>query len=494
MNDPEVVEEINSAARLHAECMVKAVMFRVTQRTDIGLSKNTVLLSKLKQLWEDNLQTNTETTPTIEQDVTSYVGIANANKHRRLNFSVGSTIPSIYGRPAMFMDRPLYACDVLSQKTKPDGTESKRKTVKDRKKKTEPAVLESPPPIDLVENEEYDVIIGTLIQVKLGALLDKAAGRSGTEALLVNQDKWVEGRVASIVTADSSSRIRNRAGASHNPLTQVKSQLLTLKIRFRNGAELDVKWPDSAHLRTPTLTDAVTGARSAYINDSTNLSQTAPFRHAGGGDSSRSTANDNDEASNILNQVFGSLIDSDSEDEEWIGTSGLGGANASLHKGGDQALRILLGDFEFDDIAKAGGTSVDISGAGRDRGAPASVGASGCLPVRSESTSAGHGSGSSSTIGIGGGSGRRQQTVAAAVAQLATGERVSQAQLQYIEDTFIEGYRPRFRIMPAQRDCAGKNDSMDTLHVSINIQCIYLFIYCCVTFIVFAVLCVSVLR
>lgn len=435
MKSNAVFSELNAGARAHTNALVHTVIMNISQRPDVAIANNTKLLQKLQRLWEENLKPF-ESVEIAEEAEQVHTPLQPVHKHPRLDTVIQSSQTNSLGRPAQYMVRPAYACDVIV--LPPPSTRSKRYVKKSDRLAAELAARESQAREQLQfanrsattdadaatrdSSAEHDVILGTRLQVQLAALLTKHINT----AAITESTQWIDARVISITSPELPR---------HNvTVEQYRSKTLTLRLRFKNGAELDVKWPDRAHLRTvgsPSNLQVVQISNTSNSSGPTDGGSTSASTSA----KARAVTTASISSTNILDRVFGSNNNtpnggihagSDSEDDTWgcilgsgLGSAGLRGLTAignmgaslqsSLQSTGDQALRILLGDYGQD--------SANIS---------------------------------ENTAGT-----KQNAAVHVATAHLATGERVSQAQLTDIESIYGAQYKPRFQLMPAQNAMEG---------------------------------------
>jgi hypothetical protein len=234
------------------------------------------------------------------------------------------------------------------------------------------------------ESSSCDLLIGMKLLVDLSVLLKEEV------LAAAHCNKWLPGRVVALEAAAARSGTRTASAAATQPArSRVKA-----RIRFHNGAEVEVGWPGSNCVRIAPEQEWRAGAESGYMRvTATSPSSARPIREP-------STA----------------------------------GAALSEEQSADRALRILLGELDGceEELLGAADSDSEEEGEGYQEQGTA---------TRTAGVSA------LSVLGLE--SGHRAGEYRSERLLLATGERVLRSQLREIEEKFNE-YRPRFIITPTQ--------------------------------------------
>eukprot|EP01032_Pedospumella_encystans_P014553 gene14553-16707_t len=412
----EDLKLLHNAASRHANSVIDDVEAKLLINSNMQ-AKQIGILSKL---WREKLQ---ELTLPDRSAIKSNESLYSESSHihvlspARLTEHVRTLQPihGCIGRPAPFLNPPEYA----SQLRKPgrkgkveDDVVEKKKAKRNAKPDKDNEIVASKSII------ECDLVLGMQLKVNLSALLTLQPNSMNNEST-----KWVAGRVICLM--------KGSAGKTK------------VKLRFRNGGEIETFWPGNDNLQVPEAT-------TTHQNSLTSSAAASSFI-AGGNVNKGNSA---------MDSIFAQLVQSDSSDDDSVHMNLL----SSHNRGENDALRILLEGFDDVDsgdnllhaassdnpITKAHIASTSTSIATHTRivndaqllniATTTSNSANSALQIHAQTNmnSLAH----SLTSGL-------PTQAHREVAMLATGEKVDAFALEEMEQKYTH-YRPSFRITPDQ--------------------------------------------
>jgi hypothetical protein len=289
------------------------------------------------------------------------------------------------------MKRPKYACDAGDSKQNAKQSKRQHNNISSQ-------TPVSSTPVDLrdvaVSDDNFsDLLIGMKLLVNLPAILREKGALSTT---LSDRDKWLEGRVVALEAAGASASVSAGKGPSAD---QTARSSATARVRFRNGAEAEVRWPGSG-----------------------SVVRIAAEQHWGAGAGSSSSS-----------AVVGPPPSASSARRAGNDTAAAGAF--SEEQSAERALRILLGELDgCEDLLGAADSDSEEEGGGG-------------LVEQHHAGAARAGTQVLSALGLE--SSHRAGEFRGERLLLATGERVLSSQLREIEQKFSD-FRPRFIITPQQ--------------------------------------------
>lgn len=435
------VNAVRHAFETQCHGIVNSVLSKLGSRADVEQSTKDEKVNRLKELWLQNLTSAMQVSGSkrgraehthMQADISTLV------KHRRL-IDVVPRLSSAYGcvgTPAPCMQRPTY--HKLSEGTRdmPRPTHvisgfGNISAVRAELPSLSSAVDGS------TANTSWDLLIGMQVHVNLPVLLQKDAGNF--------TPCWIPARVVKMLkTSTILAKRKERETISADP----KQQLLTVTVRFHNGAELSTHWPNNPHIR-------------AWVNGDSVDVGSAGSTCTGPGQRQMQQDIQSRTLQNVA--LHEEPVPVPVDGDHMVPSFPVEGRSASAA----DALRILLGEDDGGDEGEdqgapqrgllnsvfAGGSRL-LAGLGVDSdsegGEDAVLGGGGAegdllalLGLRGAGAVGGSGGGSGSA-GVGGRRGDREGAV------LATGERVLASQLSEIEQHFHSAYRPRWRWVPDQ--------------------------------------------
>ena len=413
----EDLKLLHNAASRHAYSVIDDVEAKLLINSNIQ-AKQIGILSKL---WREKLRELTLPDCSVinsNQPLHSESSQIHVLSPARLTEHVRPLQPihGCIGRPAPFLNPPEYA----SQLRKPARKVKAEDDVVEKKKAKRNAKLDKVNEIVATMNIESDLVLGMQLNVNLSALLTLQLNSTNSESA-----KWVAGRVISLM--------KGSAGKTK------------VKLRFRNGGEIETFWPDNDNLQVPEAT---------HQNSATSFAA----------DSSIIAGGNVNKGNSAVDSIFAQLVQSDSSDDDSVHA----GLLSSHNRGENDALRILLEGFDDvdsgDNLLHAAFrdnhiTQADIAIANTSTATHTRIvndaqllniattttsnSTNSALQTQSNMDSLAH----SLTAGLPAQAHRE-------VAMLATGEKVDAFALEEMEQKYAH-YRPTFRITPDQ-GTAGK--------------------------------------
>lgn len=429
---------LQSAASRHAHAVIDDVEAKLLINSNLQ-PKHIGILSRL---WREKLQELTIPASTTVEESQAIYDVA-PHMHvpipPRLTEHIRTLLPvqGCIGRPASFLKPPEYASQLRksNRKWKTEDEVVTKKKVKRVAKSSKQSEA-----VAVAGADVGDLVLGIQLKVNLRALLTlQSFDYNETSA------EWVVGRVVSL--------LKGSAGKTK------------VKVRFPNGGEIDIFWPNNQHV---------------HVLESISISTTTKNKNgiAGAttaGDIGCGANADIGKNNSAMDDIFAQLIQSDSSDDD-----------DSLHQqflahnaGESDALRILLGGFEE---AENSNSNIVGNAASRDttvtnthptadtKAQKHIVNDAQLLNIATTTTTS-----ASINSNMNTSQQENRQNLAYSltsglpahtqreVALLATGEKVDALALDEIEQKYAQ-YRPVFRITPDQ-GTAGEHASVAILSV-----------------------------
>ena len=421
---------LSDSSNIHTDKLIQSVSHRINQRNDLTVSDVTATSKRLATLWRANIA-ELAYSPRIPS---SNIAI---DKHYRLLESVlkDPTVFGCTGEPVWYLPRPLYACEMLSMKSKNTDTRKDNKVNvlgrvnKQRNYRKRPRI----------SAEEGDLIIGVRVHANLPALL-RLQHLPLPEPYCddENLSKWVEGRVVSITAV---STLKSETGGSY--------KRLQIRVRCgRNGAEIESHWPGNINITTqpPVEDDLQAGVhltassqRAAGLGlHTTSAASRSPTAVA---------ASRNGTSSSAQGLLALSTPDLPCR-ERSLTADTVDNRTETAEKSAEEALRILMGGAPLDSHRSGflSDSSSDDEGGGEIGGLWQSLFGESSVGRVPEAITAANSAGELvGSAGVPAADGTSKERLL-----LATGERVLREQLEEIEESFERQQlvRPRFVLNP----------------------------------------------